>query len=844
MTQSCFHCGQAIPEGDLVLKPIDGEQQSFCCHGCASVCEVIYESGMQSFYQRTPEGELLSPPPAPNKDIELFDYDEVQEQYVNELGERREITLMSEAIHCAACVWLIEHTLAKTDGVLMARVNFTNKQIKLRWDNAQIKLSEIIKKLNSIGYDATPYDASVSEAATKKANRDLLYRLGFAGFAMMNVMWFSVALYTGANDDPEYRNYFHWIQLVIATVTLAYSGQPFLKGAWTSLKSRTVGMDVSISLGMLTTFFYSVWVTVHPENVGDVYFDTLIDFMFLLLIGRYLEAISKNKAVDASRRLMELQPKVARQLVDSEQKIVPVRSLAKGMQILVKPGEQFPVDGCVVQGESLVNEAMLSGESREVNKQVGSKVAAGTLNVDGSLIIEVEAILQNTQLGRIVHMVEEAQGSKAPIQCTADKIMPWFVTVTLTLAVFSFVYWLFNADIEFAIMTATAVLIITCPCAFGLATPMAIAVASGVSARHGILVKNGTVLETLRDMQHFVFDKTGTLTKGQMQLAGFTVAQGISPAGEKSLWQAVASIENRSEHSLAQAIVKSICEQQSWKLNDLEEVSAFRAFPGKGVVGQVKAEIWHIGTARWLESEQVDLPLDLLAQAKARAHQAQTAVWVAKDKQVQGVLFLEDEIREDALALIERLKSQGKQVTLLSGDSQVVAEQVAQKLGGMNVIAEVLPEDKNEQIRALQQQRQKVVMIGDGINDAPALVRADVGIALGSGTDVSMESADIVLMNNQLLAVDTAVALSNRTLRTVKQNIASSIAYNIIMVPLAMSGALTPLIAAITMPLSSLVVIGNAARIRGFFSHKAMKKRQQSWSKSAENSQRPDYLKE
>lgn len=824
MAKTCFHCGQAIPEGDRVLKSIDGKEREFCCHGCASVCEVIYESGMESFYQRTPDGELLSPPPAPNKDIDFYDYDEVQEPYVNDLGDRREITLMSEAIHCAACVWLIEHTLAKVDGIAMARVNFTNKQIKLRWDNSKLKLSDIIKKLNSIGYDATPYDASSSEAAYRKANRDLLFRLGFAGFAMMNVMWFSVALYSGANQDPEYRNYFHWLQLIIATITLGYSGQPFFKGAWTALKGRTVGMDVSISLGMMTTYLYSVWVTLHPENVGDVYFDTLIDFMFLLLIGRYLEAISKNRAVDASRRLMELQPKVARKIDQEDEQIVPVRTLTPGMKIRVKPGEQFPVDGVVLEGESLVNEAMLSGEAREISKQPGAKVAAGTLNTDGHLIVEVESILQNTQLGRIVHMVEEAQGSKAPIQCTADKIMPWFVSITLTLAIFSFVFWFFNAGIEFAIMTATAVLIITCPCAFGLATPMAIAVASGVSARHGILIKNGTVLETLRDMDHFVFDKTGTLTKGQMQLVASEWLD--EKQNKEEVFRAVASIENLSEHSLAQALVESICDQQAWKTKDLVDVCGFKATPGKGVAGEIEGIEWKIGTARWLEEQGMPLPQALLTKTAEHAQLAQTAVWVAQGSQVQAVLYLEDEIREDAADLIQRLKSRGKKVTLLSGDLKVVADRVAEKLGGMEVIAEVLPEDKNAQIQNLQQQGQNVAMVGDGINDAPALVRADVGIALGSGTDVSMESADIVLMNNQLLAVDTAVALSERTLKTIKQNIASSITYNIIMVPLAMSGTLTPLIAAITMPLSSLVVIGNAARIRSFFGDKAMRQRQ------------------
>ncbi len=819
---SCFHCGQTIPDGDLIFNKINEEEQSFCCHGCASVCEAIYEAGMESFYQRTPEGELLSPPPPPNKDIDFFDYDEVQSQYVSDLSDRREITLMSDAIHCAACVWLIEHSAAKVDGILLATVNFTNKRIKIRWDNSKVKLSDIIKKLNQIGYDATPYDASTSEAAYRKANRDLLYRLGFAGFAMMNVTWFSVALYTGASDDPEFKTYFYWLQLIIASATLVYSGLPFFKGAWVSLKAKTVGMDVSIALGLLTTYFYSLWVMVGASGDGYVYFNTLIDFIFLLLIGRYFEAISKNKALDSTRRLMDLQPKVARQLVEGEEQVVPVRRLMKGDQLLVKPGEQFPVDGVVLSGDSMVNESMLTGESHEIEKTTGDSVAAGTMNIDGTLIISVEKILQDTQLGHIVHMVEEAQGSKAPIQTTTDKIMPWFVSATLSLAFASFVFWYFNAGLEFAVMTATAVLIITCPCAFGLATPMAVAVATGVSARHGILVKNGTVLETLQSIQHFVFDKTGTLTKGKMKLVDYKLLPALKE--ERSLIE-IASIENLSEHSLGRAIYENLQEALQFSHKELIEVTSFKALPGKGVQGICHGELFHIGTAKWLTSIGVSLTDSFKALAEERAKLAQTAIWVAKNHQLMGILFLEDEIRPEATELIQRLKDKGKQVTLLSGDLQVVADCVAQQLGGMDVIAEVLPDDKNQVIRDLQAQGQKVAMVGDGVNDAPALVRSDVGIALGSGTDVSMDSADIVLMNNELIAVDTAVELSARTLKTIKQNIISSFAYNIIMVPLAVAGTLTPLIAALTMPLSSLVVIGNAARIRNFFSQKAINKR-------------------
>lgn len=822
MSQECYHCGQGIEQGALVLKSIKGVEREFCCHGCAGVCDAIYEAGLDSFYRRTPEGELLSPPPPPNKDAEFFDYDEVQSQFVSDLTQQREITLISEAIHCAACIWLIEHTLAKLDGVQMAKVNFTNKQIKLRWDNDVIKLSEIIQELNRVGYDASPYDASNSEEAFRKANRDLLYRLGFAGFAMMNVMWFSVALYAGADQDSEFRHYFHWVEFVIATITLAYSGKPFLSGAWTSLKSGSVGMDVSISLGILTTYLYSFWVTIDPQHSGNVYYDTMIDFMFLLLIGRYLEAISKNKAIDSTRRLMDLQPKVARMKIDSGVDIVPVRKLKAGDVVLVKPGDQIPVDGTVVEGVGNINESMLSGESREIFKQEGASVCAGTLNLDGALSIRVESILQNTMLGRIVHMVEDAQGSKAPIQCTAERIMPWFVSVVIALATLSFVYWIVNADFETAMIAATSVLIITCPCAFGLATPMATAVASGVSAQNGILIKNGAVLEILNDIQHFVFDKTGTLTKGQMRLVDSTLQEDVD--GE-SLWRDVVCIEFHSEHSLGRAIVETLQDSHPEFKNMDMAVDFFQAHPGKGVESSVQGRRYYIGTGPWLEAMGTRLPEHLTSLEAQRAREGQTSVWVAQDGQVVAILFLDDALRDDAVEMIARLKARGKRVTLLSGDRQAVAETVAEKLGGMAVQAEVLPEQKHEMIRAYQQEGELVAMVGDGINDAPAMARANVSIALGSGTDVSMDCADIVLLNNELLSVDTAVDLSQRTLKTIKQNIASSILYNVTLVPLAMAALLTPLIAAITMPLSSLVVIGNAARIRSFYSRKAIARR-------------------
>ena len=819
--QNCYHCGQPVVEDERVVHDIEGTPRTFCCQGCAGVCEVIHEAGLQGFYQRTPDGELLSPPPPPPKDLDFIDHDEVQRQFTDRLGDIREMTLMSEAIHCAACVWLIEHRLAQVEGVKFVHVNFTNKQIRIRWDNTRIRLSEIIRILHSIGYDATPYDPSASETAWRRANRDLLYRLGFAGFAMMNIMWFSVALYSGADDDLQYRNYFHFLEWIIATAVLLYSARPFFRGAWTALKGRSLGMDVSISLGILSTYFYSVWVTLHTtEIVGNVYFDTMTDFVFFLLIGRYVEAISKNRAIDATRRLMALQPKVARKLTqEGEEEVVPVRLLAPGDRVRVRPGDRIPVDGEVIDGIGHVNESMLSGEAREIYKQPGDKMAAGTISVDAMLIIRVEKILQDTLLGRIIQMVEEAQGSKASIQCTADRIMPWFVSGVITLAVASAVYWYFHAGIETAIMAGTAVLIITCPCALGLATPMAIAVASGVSARHGILVKNGAVLEILNDVNHFVFDKTGTLTRGEMRVVE---TQTRGSLDSDTLLKKIAAVEFHSQHSIAQAIYASVKEAHPAFMPGEYEVEAFATHAGRGVEARVNGAHYRIGHGDWLKSYGIALPEEWLEAERQAQRKGWTAVWVARDDGVVALLFLADELRLDARELIRRLKEQGKKVTLLSGDRTPVAEEIARQLGGMDVIAEVLPDEKHDVIARLQAQGDRVAMVGDGINDAPALVRAHVGIALGAGTDISMDSADIVLMNNELLAVDTAVKLSARTLKTIRQNIASSIAYNVIMVPLAMSATLTPLVAAITMPISSLIVIGNAARIRTFFSEKAV----------------------
>ncbi len=803
----CFHCGLPIASDADFHCTLDEQMRDFCCFACQSVCEAIYDAGMQGYYQRTPQGALLAPPPTPPRDMEMYDLAEVQQEFVRFEGDMRDAHLLVEGIHCAACVWLIERTMMRVPGVSTANVNLAGRRLHLRWDEKRVKLSALIKRLSQVGYAGVPYDPETAEGAMKKANRSMLFRLFFAGFTMMNMNLITIALYSGA-DQGQFVGFFRWLAFALATPTLLYSGFPFLKGAWGGLRNARLTMDLPIALGLIVTYSYSLYVTLGGR--GEVYFDTVTNLIFVILIGRYLEGMFRHQAVSATNRLMDLQPRVAIVLRDGEEKMISVRAVRVGERVLVKPGSKIPMDGVVREGRSSVDESMLSGESMAVKKHVGDSVTAGTLNGSGALVLEVLAATQESTLAKIIRLVEEAQSSKAPIQRISDSIVPWFVLATLIFAGVTFYLWFDN--LEFALMAATSVLIITCPCALGMATPMSIAVASGLGAKHGILVKNGEVLETLSRVTHFVFDKTGTLTEGKMRVEQVLVAAGQD---EDGLLELAASAERYSEHSVAQAVVRWVDERKLPYRN--VKVQDFHATAGAGVQAECAGKRILIGTADWLTRHQVALQPSLLQPLLQLESEARTCVHLAADGQHVAVLVIADTLRAEAQALVNTLRAAGIGMTLLSGDRQAVADAVARQLGGMEVIAEVLPQDKDRVIQQLQQRGEIVAMVGDGVNDAPALIRADVGIALGSGTDVSVESADIVLMRNELDKVRQATLLSRRTLRTIRQNIALSFVYNLIMVPLAMMGHVTPLLAAITMPISSLLVIGNAARIRNLF---------------------------
>lgn len=808
MSIPCYHCGLPVEHaGSFTAKVADGNHE-FCCFGCQTVCETIHNAGLQSFYLKTPEGEHLAPPPSLSAELASYDLDEVQSDYVDKLDDIRSIHLLVEGIHCAACVWLIEHSLAKQQGVVSAEVNLTSKRLRLKWDNRLTTLSTLLQALGRIGYAAIPFDPDTAEGALARRHRSLLYRMAFAGFAMMNMLWISIALYSGA-DQGEFKNWFHWISFLIATPTLLYAGYPFLRNALLGLRRRYLTMDLPIAIGAVTTYGYSTYVTITGSTIGHVYFDTVVNFLFVILVGRYLEAISKREALSATSRLLELQPKLATVMIDGLAKVVPIRAVKIGDLVLVKPGEKIPVDGVLTDGQSAVDESMLTGESIPVVKKSKDQVVAGSINGEGAFTVKVQQVLRNTALAKIVSLMEDAQASKAPIQCTADKIVPWFVVVTLTLAAATFIYW-YQFDFEQALLAATSVLIITCPCAFGMATPMSVAVATGVAAHHGILIKQGAALEYLSKVTHFVFDKTGTLTEGKLRVV---TVESFFDLPEDDLLVLAGSVEQHSEHAIAKAILAEI----DTRTLTLSPLTDFSSSAGQGVQASLNQQHVLLGTQSWLAELGFVFTDLVLNRVDNLELQGISCVFIATEGQIVGLIGVADQLRPDALSMINDLQQQGIAITVLSGDKHAVVAAITADLGDIQRQAEVLPKDKADVVRALQKQGVIVAMVGDGVNDAPALIQADVGIALASGTDVSIESADIVLSHNELRKVTEARHLASRTLSTIRQNIVLSISYNIIMVPLAMMGLVNPLIAAITMPISSLLVIGNAARIKRLF---------------------------
>ncbi|MGC0151684.1 heavy metal translocating P-type ATPase [Chromobacterium vaccinii] len=804
MSENCFHCGLPVPPG--VRFPIHYRQreEAACCAGCQAVAATIIDAGLSDYYQHRTEGAARADalPQALLEQIRLYDSEELQQSFVHRAdGQAREAALMLEGISCAACIWLNEQQLRRLPGVLSVDINYSTQRARVRWDNERVRLSAILEAVAAIGYRAYPYDAERQERLLQKERKQALTRLWVAGLSMMQVMMYAVPVYLAPDGDiaPDMLWLLHWAGLILTLPVLLYSALPFYRNTWRDLKTGRVGMDTPVSIGIVTAFGASFWALINQYEHG-IYFDSVSMFVFLLLGGRYLEGIARRKAGAASESLVKLVPAFAHKLDgwpdsrDSREAIVA--SLSAGDVILLKPGETVPADGVVLDGASAGDESLLTGESRPVPKRVGDALIAGSVNTASPLVMRVERAGQATRLAGIVRLLDQALAEKPRLARLADRFASWFVALLLAAAAASYLAWHF-IDPDRALWIMVAVLVISCPCALSLATPAALTAASGRLASLGVLTARGHALETLARATDAVFDKTGTLTDGRMRLLGIR-----GELGRETALAIAAALEQGSEHPLARAISDAAA-----GLN-LPPAESPANQPGHGVAATIDGREWRLGSApfvsTWLGRPQQD---------DADWHPGSSQVLLADADGVRARFAIGDAGRDDAIELVDRLRAQGLTVRLLSGDGEQAVATLAKRLGIAHWRARATPEDKLEFVHALQADGRRVLMIGDGVNDAPVLARADVSIAMGGGTDLARANGDMVLIGERLGPVGDAVDVSRRALTVIRQNLWWAAGYNIVALPLAISGHVTPWLASLGMALSSLLVAGNALRL-------------------------------
>lgn len=720
-------------------------------------------------------------------------------------------TLAITGMHCASCSTLINRALSKTKGVTNANVNLTTNKATVTFDETEVTTDQLIEVIAKKGYGANIPTAQAKQDTLyqEQKNYKKLLKQFYTGLAF-SLPVFILGMFFMNNPLP-YQEIIMWI---LATPVQFIVAWPMYKSAFAALRSFSANMDTLIVMGTSAAYFYSVYVVL--TGGMHVYFEASAVLITIVVLGRVLEAKAKGKTSQAIKKLVGLQPKQALVIREGKEVIISVDEVVEKDIIIVKPGEKIPVDGIIVEGHSSIDESMITGESIPVEKRKGDTVVGATMNKHGSFTFRATKVGANTTLSQIIKLIEDAQGSKAPIQRFADTVSSWFVPIVLVIALITFVTWFFilGETIGFAVLAAVAVLVIACPCALGLATPTAIMVGTGKGAKQGILIKGGEALENAHHLKHILLDKTGTITEGKPTVTDIIPFQKHT---EKELLQLSMSLEKGSEHPLAEAIVQKGKEENI----SIKKVTGFNALVGKGITGKIGKTTYFLGKPKLWEGKKVNLTADQKTLVEQLESEGKTVMLIGTDSQIMGSIAVADPIKKTSKEAIHRLQKLGLYVHMITGDNKRTAEAIAKQAGIRNVFAEVMPEDKAQYVKKLQNTGKKVAMVGDGINDAPALAQADVGIAMGSGTDVAMETGDIILMKNDLMDVVKSIRLSTLTMKKIRQNMFWALAYNTLGIPIAAGvfyiwtgWLLNPMLAGAAMALSSVSVVTNSLLLR------------------------------
>lgn len=715
-----------------------------------------------------------------------------------------------EGMTCASCVGRVERGLTSLEGIREVAVNLVTDSAKIEFEDNEISLQQVLNRLAEIGYPGSIKESGQdSELIRNLEIKKLEKRLLISVILSLPLLWTMFSHFSFLSFIPVPKAFNDpWFQFLLATPVQFYIGFPFYKGALKALKAFAADMNVLVALGTSAAYFYSLYLVINQANTG-LYFETSAVLITLIVLGKFLEARAKGRTSQAIKSLMGLQAKTAIVVRNEVEVEVPVEEVVVNDIILIKPGEKIPVDGIILEGSTSVDESMMTGESMPVEKSKGDSVIGSCINKNGFIKIRASKVGKDTLLSQIVKVVEEAQGAKAPIQRFADKISGVFVPVVLVIAALTFAVWflwlepgLFSEALEKAI----AVLVIACPCALGLATPTSIMVGTGRGASMGILFKSGEYLEKTHKVDTIILDKTGTITEGKPKLLDIYSADNVP----EDFLEKIAGLESRSEHPFAQAVVKGL----KAKNISIQTPESFEAIPGKGVLGSFNGETFFVGTKTFLEENRVHLSPDLSAQKQKLEDEGKTVVVAAWQSEAILLLVIADAIKPTTKEAVEKLKRLGIDLYMVTGDNRNTALSIAQEVGIDHVLAEVLPHEKANEVKKLQAQGKIVAMVGDGINDAPALATADVGLSMGTGTDIAMEAGDVTLMKGDLRSIPETISLSKLTMKNIKQNLFWALLYNSLGIPVAASGLLSPWLAGGAMALSSVSVVMNALRLQ------------------------------